>query len=1080
MSDVLVSPLVVVREHAGGMVSAHPAAEPSLVCFGSDREGVLSELRLFLSSYLPRAGVEVVERLIVPEEASVDEVTAALPYGPVRARRVRTAVGFSALFVGVRRDARWVLIPALDHVCYVPGERLHETHAIAAREVERRLHASDFDGGAYLELLPPLSTSIERLEVELEISAEQAARASAASVAERKRREARKLLERIGRPMTPGGRTPLHRAEATAAVRSLLESDERTSVVLVGPEGAGKSALVRAAVGTRTAPLSRPVYVTSGAELVAGQSFVGQLEEQVEAVMKAVELLDAVLYFETLDDLFAGRQGGYQDLGSLMRRFVAGGRIRLLGELTAERYDRLQHQNVSFFSYLQKLEVAPLTRAQTLEVLLTRRMNRDAASVLLDLTERYYPDAALPGGATRFADELGSLHSGEIQTDDVYRATSARTGVPEFLLRDERSLVLADIASFFRSQVICQTEAITQVAEVLCRVKAGVSPRNRPLATFLFVGPTGVGKTELAKVLARYLFGSADRLARFDMSEYRGPLAAERLIRGTDREDGVLTRRIREQPFTVLLLDEIEKADPGVFDLLLQVCGEGRLSDAQGRLAHFTNAIIIMTSNLGSQHQNAPPGFASVPGLGRDHYVREVREHFRPEFVNRLDRIVAFESLTRDEMREVTELSIERIRRREGLEERSVTLSVSPGALLELAENGYSGAYGARGLRRYLEHALVAPASTVLAGLGARAAGASLSVRLPGEPEAVDGVSAGVVELGGLVITAFARPDPKRRNASGAVEISRLRREVAGFSRLAPIAEIRERAAELTAELTTPERSKASRVLGRVLGELTAELGRLDELLRPLDEARRELETIESMVVAGLAEGGAPELFADDARRAHARFSGHLIPALLARSAEHEVTLVAHELDDQRVLQRWVLPLLEYARKKRWQVLVHVDRDPELARDRRWGPPRPPEDYVERFGKAAEPPFRNVLLRVKGHAAGALLSFMSGRWIYPQPKTPGEIWVRIGAARYELSQEALEHQRLAPVIERAVGRKQPMCFDLRPDAEQEMGARDVWFEEVTEESFYDHYERMLLPNVIDVAARGALYLPEIP
>jgi hypothetical protein len=246
------------------------------------------------------------------------------------------------------------------------------------------------------------------------------------------------------------------------------------------------------------------------------------------------------------------------------------------------------------------------------------------------------------------------------------------------------------------------------------------------------MGPTGVGKTEMAKALAEYLFGSRSRLTRFDMSEYSDPLAVQRLIGGSFSKEGLLTARVREQPFSVVLLDEFEKAHPQLFDLLLQVLGEGRLTDSCGRLADFCNSVIIMTSNLGAaSYQQGGFGFAGRDASGtmepeemarrrreqaREHFVREVQAYVRPEFFNRIDRVVPFAPLEEAVILKIANLQLDQIRQRDGIRYRGVVLDTTPEVSAWLARAGYDLRYGARPLKRALERELLAPLAEQMNG----------------------------------------------------------------------------------------------------------------------------------------------------------------------------------------------------------------------------------------------------------------------------------------------------------------------------------------------------------------------------
>ncbi|MBC8071969.1 MAG: ATP-dependent Clp protease ATP-binding subunit, partial [Deltaproteobacteria bacterium] len=595
--------------------------------------------------------------------------------------------------------------------------------------------------------LPAASTELVRVELHVRRGDHDDAGARSSSrraqQGERSRSEARKLLGSIGTEMLEAiaRRKPpdvVGRDTEIRRVAALLSGEERSGVALVGPRLAGKTAVFEGLLAQQVVPFrARPVFATSGARMVAGQSGFGQLQERIGEVMRAAEQLDAVLYFDNLGDLFAGKSGGMEDLATALRPWIVEGRVRIVGESTPAEFEQHEKHHATLLSCLHRVGIEPLDTAVTRELLERRNaharrragqrplLSPAAIGPLVELAERYLVDQAFPGKAVRLYDELCAVHEHDVDetgkphvigVHDVHRAFSLRTGIPVFLLREDERMRRDVLEQEFRRRVIGQHEAIRRVIETLCTIKARLQPPGKPLANFLFVGPTGIGKTEVAKTLARILFGSPDRLLRYDMSEYTDRYAAERLIRGSQRDDGELTRRVRQQPFCVLLLDEIEKAHPAVFDLLLQVLGEGRLTDARGQTTHFHNAIVIMTSNLGAAHrprQGDGAGFtrASADDAERErrHYLEQVDRHFRPEFVNRIDAVIPFSSLDRQEIAQVARVSLERIRERAAFVERGTVLELGDRALALLSEGGYAPAYGARALRRHLEDQLVAP-----------------------------------------------------------------------------------------------------------------------------------------------------------------------------------------------------------------------------------------------------------------------------------------------------------------------------------------------------------------------------------
>ena len=308
-------------------------------------------------------------------------------------------------------------------------------------------------------------------------------------------------------------------------------------------------------------------------------------------------------------------------------------------------------------------------------------------------------------GATRLLKE-------EVDEDDIAAIVSRWTGIPVSRLMEGETEKLLKLEELLHQRVVGQDEAVRAVADAVLRARSGIKDPNKPIGSFLFLGPTGVGKTELARALAATLFDDEANMIRIDMSEYMEKHTVARLIGAPPgyvgyEEGGQLTEAVRRRPFSVILFDEIEKAHHDVFNVFLQILDDGRLTDSQGRTVDFKNTVLIMTSNIGSpqilEAQQKGSSYEEVRAV----VMGELRRHFRPEFLNRVDETVVFHPLETDQLTKIVEIQLERLRGR--LAERRITLVVSPAALRHLGERGYDPVYGARPLKRLIQQELETP-----------------------------------------------------------------------------------------------------------------------------------------------------------------------------------------------------------------------------------------------------------------------------------------------------------------------------------------------------------------------------------
>ncbi len=541
-----------------------------------------------------------------------------------------------------------------------------------------------------------------------------------------------------------------------AELADALKGKGAGSVLLVGKAGVGKTALVHALVSRRSefGFASTPFWATSGARLVAGMTGYGMWQERCDAFWQEAEKTGAIVHFGNLVELMdTGKsEGNAQGVASFFRQRFARGQALAIVECTPEQLPLIEREDPAILTALRQLTVEEPSPEASRKILrefamrsrndlsavkedkrrVARRLARAPAATSPPISEaalervdrfhrRYAGYSAYPARPLRFLRGLlqKRRHFAEqvapITVADVTAAFAKETGLPSFLLDDEVRFDVDRTTKWFEERVIGQSAAVKLIVELLATTKAGLTRSRRPIASLLFTGPTGTGKTEMAKSLARFFFGDERRMARFDMSEYADATAVTRLVGGLTGGEGTLTARIREQPFSVLLFDEFEKADLSFFDLLLQMLGDGRLTDGRGRLADFTNSIVVMTSNLGAQlFRRARPGFETDAPLEANRktqrdFTHAVQEFLRPEIFNRIDHIVPFVPLDPVTVELITRREIKLIEDRNGLRLRGVILDVSQEAIADLARRGYDTRYGARTLKRLIEREILLP-----------------------------------------------------------------------------------------------------------------------------------------------------------------------------------------------------------------------------------------------------------------------------------------------------------------------------------------------------------------------------------
>ena len=503
----------------------------------------------------------------------------------------------------------------------------------------------------------------------------------------------------------------------------------RSDVLVVGKPGVGKSAVLtqtirRIVARSKDQQQNYTFWRIVPQRITASAKYLGEWEQTCENLIEELSAANGILWVENMIQLLQMGGGGPENsIAAFFQAFMQQGKLQMIGEATPQELESMRRLLPGFVASFQiiNVEELPEKKVQTVfqnlatfsEKNLGISIEREALTLAYRLLLRYYPYESFPGKGVKFfgrcINDQQIKQESRIDRKVVIENFVSQTGMPELFLRDDLILNQPELQHFFESRIIGQPDAVKRMSDIVKVFKAGLNNPYKPIATLLFAGPTGVGKTASAKALADYFFGKGQQqspLIRIDMSEFQHPGQITRLI-GHGLEAGQLVKEVRERPFAVLLLDEVEKADPSIFDALLTVLDEGILVDAYGRVTNFRNTIIIMTSNLGASNRPSV-GFQNTND-DQTKYLSAIGQYFRPEFFNRIDGVVLFKSLQKADIEEITKKELDELRQREGFVKRRIDLHFTEKLVQQLAHTGFDVRYGARPLQRALEQTVTNP-----------------------------------------------------------------------------------------------------------------------------------------------------------------------------------------------------------------------------------------------------------------------------------------------------------------------------------------------------------------------------------
>jgi ATP-dependent Clp protease ATP-binding subunit ClpC len=557
------------------------------------------------------------------------------------------------------------------------------------------------------------------------------------------------LLDKYGRDLTKqaaqGKISPaIARSSEIRAVARTLARSKKNNPLLLGDAGVGKTAVVEGlafAISEGSSPptlLNKRIVQIEIGTLVAGTSLRGQFEERLVGIVEEVKSAgNCIIFIDEIHTIVGAGDtiDSNLDAANILKPALARGEIVCIGATTHEEYRRAIATDPALDRRFRTIDIEEPGEADAIEILTAQQkrleehhgvvIKPETIAAAVRLSVRYMPDRRLPDKALDLLDEactrvtIRTVHPdlddapNDVQVTDVTAVLSEWTGIPVSDLTTDEKRRLAGLEEALFLRVIGQDEAVKSVAAAIKTARAGLGDPNRPIGVFLFLGPSGVGKTELARALANFMFGSDDAMLRLDMSEFHDSHTVARLIGSPpgykdNQRGGQLTDGLRRRPYSVVLLDEVEKAAPEVFDIFLQIYDEGRISDAHGRRVDARHSVFIMTSNIGTEEGGKSMGFGAQDH-GKIDYSGYLNRFFRPEFINRLDEVITFRPLDKGTLSSILDLQLTGVYER--LSEQGLQLKLSDEARELILQKGFDPVNGARPLRRAVERLLTRPLS---------------------------------------------------------------------------------------------------------------------------------------------------------------------------------------------------------------------------------------------------------------------------------------------------------------------------------------------------------------------------------